>query len=76
MQALVSSGGGRAWPLIMQQSEGSENEMEVGVRVEISGSETSAGLGRLGQMKTEKGRRAAEHLQRDASIGMLERQER
>jgi hypothetical protein len=44
--------------------------------VKISWSETSAGLAKLGQMKAEKGRWAADHPQRDASIGMLETLER
>jgi hypothetical protein len=37
----------------------------------ISGSETSVGSAKLGQTGAEKGRWAAEHLRRDASIGML-----
>ena len=65
VQALVSSGDGRAWPQRVRQSEGS------GVERGISGSETSVGSAKLGQTGAEKGRGAAEHLQRDASIGML-----
>ena len=69
MQAQVSSGGGRALLLIKRQSEGFVAEMET--KVKISGSETSVGLAKLDQTEVERGRRAAEHLQRDASIGML-----
>ena len=66
------SGDGRAWPLTTQQSEGSGAEMEV--RIKISGSETSAGLGKLGQKESES--LAVEHLRGDVLIGALGTQER
>ena len=76
VQVQVFSGGGRAWPLITQQSGDSEVETWVGVKMKTAGTETSVELGKLGQMKGEKVRRAAagECLQRDASIGMPETQ--
>ena len=78
MQVQVFSGDGRAWPLITQQSGGSEVETWVGMKMKTAGSETSVELGKLGQMESEKVRRAAagEHLQRDASTGVPETQGR
>lgn len=63
MRALVSSGDGRAWPLITRQSEGSEVGIETRVEMETSGSGTSAKLEKLGQTKAERGRGVAEHLE-------------
>lgn len=77
MQAQVLSGDGHSLPLTMRQSEGSEVEMEMGVRMKLTGCETSVGLGSLGQRKAEKARwTAVEYLQRGASTGVLETQER
>jgi len=69
VQALAMSAGCCAWLLTTQQSEGIEAEMEM--KAKITGSETSAGLVKLDQTKAERGRRAAEHLQRDVSFGKL-----
>ena len=47
------------------------------MKTKTAGSETSVELGKLGQMKSEKVRRAAvEHLQRGASTGVQETQGR
>lgn len=74
MQVQVLSGDGRAWPLTMRQSEGSEVEARMGVKMKAAGSGTSVGLGNLGRTKGEKVKQAAaaEHHQRDASTGVLE----
>jgi len=76
VQALASSGDCSAWLLTTQRSEGFEAEIEMGVKMKIAGSETSAGLAKPDQTQVERGRKAAEHLLRDASIGMLETEER
>ena len=61
-QVLVSSEDGSAWLLTTQQNEGFGAEMEMGVKMKIAGSETSAGSAKLDQTKAERGRQAAEYL--------------